>query len=276
MATIRGQSASPGDADIELPNDNGREAAAGSRPVALSTEDLAAVEAITAALGTIDGRVDGIETLIGTTNTTLTTIDGRVDGLEALITTLNGKIDTLDTSVDAVATAVAAAAAATTLAASTNNIGDVDVLSLPALPAGTNNIGDVDVASLPALPAGNNNIGDVDVASLPAIPAGTNMIGHVGGTDYETVAASQTDQMCGPTGAAGDYLSHLLVIPATTSPGAVSIEDGATNTTVFTGGASSVSNLVPFVIPIGAKSTSGGWEVTTGANVSVIAFGDFT
>jgi hypothetical protein len=58
------------------------------------------------------------------------------------------------------------------LPAGTNNIGDVDVLSLPALPAGTNNIGDVDVLSLPALPAGTNNIGDVDVLTLPGI-AGT-------------------------------------------------------------------------------------------------------
>lgn len=38
-----------------------------------------------------------------------------------------------------------------------------------ALPAGTNNIGDVDVLSLPALPAGTNNIGDVDVLTLPGI-----------------------------------------------------------------------------------------------------------
>jgi hypothetical protein len=65
------------------------------------------------------------------------------------------------------------------LAAGTNNIGDVDVLSLPALPAGTNNIGDVDVLSLPALPAGTNNIGDVDVLTLPALPAGNNNIGDV-------------------------------------------------------------------------------------------------
>ena len=50
------------------------------------------------------------------------------------------------------------------LPAGTNNIGDVDVLTLPAIPAGNNNIGDVDVASIAA---GNNNIGDVDVASLP-------------------------------------------------------------------------------------------------------------
>ena len=53
------------------------------------------------------------------------------------------------------------------LPAGTNNIGDVDVLSLPALAAGTNNIGDVDVLTLPALPAGTNNIGDVDVLSGP-------------------------------------------------------------------------------------------------------------
>jgi hypothetical protein len=52
------------------------------------------------------------------------------------------------------------------LPAGTNNIGDVDVLTLPALAAGTNNIGDVDVLTLPALPAGSNNIGDVDVLSL--------------------------------------------------------------------------------------------------------------
>ena len=43
-----------------------------------------------------------------------------------------------------------------------------------ALPAGTNNIGDVDVLTLPALPAGTNNIGDVDVLTVPADPFGAN------------------------------------------------------------------------------------------------------
>jgi len=65
------------------------------------------------------------------------------------------------------------------LPAGTNNIGDVDVLTLPALPAGTNNIGDVDVLSLPPLPTGTNNIGDVDVLTLPELPSGTNNIGDV-------------------------------------------------------------------------------------------------
>jgi hypothetical protein len=98
----------------------------------------------------------------------------------------------------------------------------------------------------------------------------------VGGTEYETVAASQTGQALGATGASGDYIVGILVIPATTSPGNVLLLDNATSITVFTGGASSVSNLVPFFIPLGIKSTSGAWKITTGSNVSCIAMGNFT
>ena len=90
---------------------------------------------------------------------------------------------------------------------------------------------------------------------------------------YETVAASQTAQILGPTGGAGDFLAGLLVVPATTSPGNVLLLDGATSITVFVGGASSVPSLIPFPIPIGAVSVSGAWKVTTGADVSVIGFG---
>lgn len=96
------------------------------------------------------------------------------------------------------------------------------------------------------------------------------------GKDYETVAASQTAQVLGATGATGDYLAGVLVIPATTSPGAVTLLDNATSITIFTGGASSVSNLVPFMIPIGAASASGAWKLTTGTNVSCIGIGKFT
>jgi hypothetical protein len=59
---------------------------------------------------------------------------------------------------------------------------DVDVTRLPALPAGTNNIGDVDILTIAA---GDNNIGNVDIVTMPnvtigaAIPAGTNNIGDV-------------------------------------------------------------------------------------------------
>lgn len=97
------------------------------------------------------------------------------------------------------------------------------------------------------------------------------------GTNYETVAASQTDQVLGTAGAAGDFLGGLLVIPATTSPGAVSIKDGAGSAiTVFTGGATSVSNLVSFFVPINAVSVAGAWKVTTGSDVSVFAVGNFS
>jgi hypothetical protein len=97
-----------------------------------------------------------------------------------------------------------------------------------------------------------------------------------GAAEYETVAASQTAQTLGPTGATGDYISGILVTPATTSPGNVILLDGATSITVFTGGTTSVSNLVPFFIPLGMASVSGAWKITTGASVSCIGIGSFT
>lgn len=51
---------------------------------------------------TIIGHVDGIETLIGTTNTTLTTIDGRVDGIEGLLTTIDADTGNISTKVDSI------------------------------------------------------------------------------------------------------------------------------------------------------------------------------
>lgn len=48
---------------------------------------------------------------------------------------------------------------------------DVDVTRLPALAAGTNNIGDVDVLTIAA---GDNNIGNVDIVTVPADPFGAN------------------------------------------------------------------------------------------------------
>lgn len=97
-----------------------------------------------------------------------------------------------------------------------------------------------------------------------------------GAAEYETVAASQTAQALGPTGATGDYISGILVIPATTSPGNVILLDGATSITVFTGGSTSVSNLVPFFIPLGINSVAGAFKITTGANVSCLGIGSFT
>lgn len=93
-------------------------------------------------------------------------------------------------------------------------------------------------------------------------------------TDYETVAAGQTDQVLGPVGGAGDLLERLIIVPATTGAGTVQIQDGAgTEITVFATG--TLTDLSPIIIPIGARSSAGAWKVTTGSNVSVIAVGAF-
>jgi hypothetical protein len=96
---------------------------------------------------------------------------------------------------------------------------------------------------------------------------------------YQAVAAGQsaTPLSGGGGGAVGDYLAGVLIVPASTSPGAVSITDGSGSAiTIFSGGTSSVTSLVSFFVPIGAYSASGPWKVTTGASVSVFAVGLFT
>lgn len=117
---------------------------------------------------------------------------------------------------------------------------------------------------------------DPAVAKLTTLDASALALTKAVAGNYETVAASQTDQVLGSAGAAGDYLAGLLIIPATTSPGAVAILDDATSINVFAGGASSVGDLKPFFLPLGLVSSSGAWKVTTGANVSVVAVGKFT
>lgn len=94
--------------------------------------------------------------------------------------------------------------------------------------------------------------------------------------EYEDVAAGQTAQQIGASGTnAGQHLSHVTLFPATTSPGAVALLDGDASTTIFAGGADSVSNLVPFTIFFGCDSKNGAWKLTTGANIAARAVGDF-
>jgi hypothetical protein len=98
--------------------------------------------------------------------------------------------------------------------------------------------------------------------------------GDVGpGFEWETVAASQTDQMMGATGAAGDYLDHLIIVVSTAATAAVSIEDGDTNIAVFPN--SPGGGVGTYIVPVNLKSLVGGWEITTGAGAAVIAVGRF-
>ena len=94
-------------------------------------------------------------------------------------------------------------------------------------------------------------------------------------SEYETVAASQTDQVLGNTGAAGDYLGKLIIVVATAATAQVQIKDGSGSAiTVFPN--SPGSGIGTYTIPIELLSTSGAWKITTGAGSSVIACGLFS
>lgn len=126
----------------------------------------------------------------------------------------------------------------------------------------------------------------VTVATDQATNAGAALVkGGVGtvngGSFYQAVAASQTATVLqSSTGAAGDYLSHCVIYPTSTSPGSVTVFDNtntaANSAILFAGGASSTSNLTPIAVPVGAVSVNGAWKVTTGSAVSVVCYGKFS
>lgn len=91
---------------------------------------------------------------------------------------------------------------------------------------------------------------------------------------YETVAKSQTGQVLGATGAPGDYIKRLVIIPETTGAGTVALLDGATSVNVFVAG--TLADLTPIVLDLDMPSANGAWSLTTGDNVHVIAVGCFT
>lgn len=91
---------------------------------------------------------------------------------------------------------------------------------------------------------------------------------------YETVAASQTDQALGATGGAGDYLEGLLCVVATAATSTVDIQDGA-GTAINVLPANVGEGIGTYYLPIKATSVAGAWSVTTGAGVSVVATGRF-
>lgn len=72
-----------------------------------------------------------------------------------------------------------------------------------ALPAGTNNIGDVDVLTLPALSAGSNNIGDIDVLTAPGTFA--EDAAHSSGNVGSFGLCVRKDTAASTAGTDGDY-----------------------------------------------------------------------
>lgn len=95
---------------------------------------------------------------------------------------------------------------------------------------------------------------------------------------YEHVAASQSAQVLGGTGAKGDYLHRLICTVTTAATSSVVIVDG-TGAGILThtvlpnnvGGGIGVYN-----VELNAISANGAWKVTTGAGVEVMAVGIFS
>jgi hypothetical protein len=95
---------------------------------------------------------------------------------------------------------------------------------------------------------------------------------------YEHVAAGQTAQVLGPTGAKGDYLHRLICTVTTAASGNVLIVDGS-GTGILTHTvlpASAGTGVNVYNIEINAVSADGAWQVTTGAGVEVMAVGIFS
>lgn len=94
----------------------------------------------------------------------------------------------------------------------------------------------------------------------------------VGGTEYETVAASQTAQVLGTAGAKGDVIARLIVTVATAATGTVTILDGATSIPIVAAN----TPIGVYSIELGLMAVTGPWKVTTGAGASVVAVGNFS
>lgn len=90
---------------------------------------------------------------------------------------------------------------------------------------------------------------------------------------YESVAASQTDQALGATGAAGDILKRIVVTVATAATGTVSIKDGSGSSIPIT---ASNTPIGVYIVDLNTQSLAGAWSVTTGAGATALAVGRFT
>jgi hypothetical protein len=89
---------------------------------------------------------------------------------------------------------------------------------------------------------------------------------------YEHVAASQTAQVLGSTGATGDYLHRLVITVGTAATSTVSLLDNTTSHVLVAANTA----IGVYSIEINTFSKNGAWKITTGAGAEVVAVGNFT
>jgi hypothetical protein len=183
---------------------------------------------------TIIGHLDGVEALLTTIDadtSNLSVVGGGTEAAAIRVTIANNSTGVLSVDDNGSSLTIDGTVTAN-LAAGTNNIGDVDILSIAA---GDNNIGNVDIASIAA---GDNNIGNVDIAS--AIPAGTNTIGGVilkpttsgGHTIFRSIDLDETEEEVKAT--AGQVYKVIFTNTATSTRWLKFYNATAANVTVGT------------------------------------------
>ena len=143
------------------------------------------------------------------------------------------------------------------------------------VPGGTGTVSTID-ALMGQLAAGQNvsiTNANVNGRALPSQSAPVVLNSQT----YKPCPASATTTM-GATGATGDYLDGVLIVPGAAAAGIVQLQDGAgTAMTIFAGGGTvALPTLAPFYVPIGAVSAAGAWKVITNASVTAIGIGNFT
>lgn len=125
-------------------------------------------------------------------------------------------------------------ASGSVLGAGSNNIGDVDVLTLPALPAGTNNIGDVDIASMPTGTLANGAQTAVSSSAVSILASNANrkklIVQNVGAVNMRvgvTGVTATTGTLLLPNG------TLILAMPYCPTQAIFAIRDGGSDTTAL-------------------------------------------
>ena len=218
--TIYANTAADGSGDSTVPLVD----AAGNLQIDIVSSALPSGGATAANQSTIIGHVDGIETLITSTNSKIDTFDAVLDAIktdtqeiEEAVETIEGAVSGSEMQVDVVGSLPAGSAAIGKLAANSGvDIGDVDITSIAA---------------------GDNNIGNVDIVSLPA---STNTIEVVGDAAENANASGNPVLIGGRYDASGTNDGGLRTL-GTTDVGALALDPkGVLLTKDFTGQAGSI------------------------------------
>jgi hypothetical protein len=109
----------------------------------------------------------------------------------------------------------------------------------------------------------------IDPSQLNALITGAVPV-ISGGYDWEFVGANITDELLGAT-VTGSYLEHLMCIVTTPATSHVNIKDGSGGTARTILPDSVAGGIGTYILPIGILSKAGGWFVSTGAGVTVLA-----